>query len=84
MFPPVPRDSHTFKSKFKSRTSAERSSKQMFEDYAIENYESRSAMIRMAMATFAVVNIHLDARVKHNNFRFSAPMENKLLNIFVS
>lgn len=42
----------------------------MFEDYAIEEYDSRSAMMRTALAAFAVVNIHLDAWVKHTNISF--------------
>jgi len=75
MFPPVPRNSDAFKAKFKSRTSVERSNKRMFEDYAIEEYQSRSAMMRMSLATFSVVNIHLDAWVKHNKFSFCALME---------
>jgi len=70
MFSPVPRNSETFKSKFKTRTSIERSNKRMFEDYAIEYYESGSSMMRAALATFAVVNIHLDVWIKHTGFSF--------------
>jgi hypothetical protein len=33
----------------------------MFEDYAIEEYNSRSIMMKTALAAFSVVNIHLDA-----------------------
>ena len=72
MFPPVPRDSDAFKTKFKTRTSVERSNKRMFEDYAIEEYDSRSSMVRMSLATFAVVNTHLDAWVRHRSFNFNA------------
>lgn len=75
MFPPVPRGSHAFKNKFKTRTSVERSNKRMFEDYAIEEYGSRSTMMRMSLAAFAVVNIHLDAWVKHTSFSFSSMLE---------
>ncbi len=77
MFPPLPRDSNAFKTKFKTRTSVERSNKRMFKDYAIEHYQSRSTMMRMSLAAFAVVNIHLDAWVKHNSFSFCALMENQ-------
>jgi len=38
--------------------------------YSIENARSRSNMMRFGMATFAAVNIHLDAWVKHTNFSF--------------
>ncbi|MCQ1531841.1 hypothetical protein [Lutispora saccharofermentans] len=75
MFPPIPRGSDTFKTKFKSRTSVERSNKRMFIDYAIESYDSRSAMMRMSLATFAVINIHLDAWVKHKKFSFCSFIE---------
>lgn len=71
MFPPVPRDTQTFKDKFKTRTSVERSNKRMFEDYGIEEYDPRSAMIRTTLAGFSVVNIHLDAWVKHTSFKFT-------------
>lgn len=70
MFPPMPRSSDAFKAKFKTRTSVERSNKRMFIDYAIEEYGSRSSMMRTSLAAFAVVNIHLDAWVKHTNFSF--------------
>jgi len=70
MFTPVPRDSQAFKDKFKTRTSVERSNKRMFEDYAIEEYDSRSAMMRAALAAFSVINIHLDAWRKHTGFKF--------------
>mgnify|MGYP001011239796 CR=1 FL=1 len=68
MFTPIPRNSQTFKDIFKARTSVERSNKRMFIDYAIEDAYSRSSMMRFSMATFAVVNIHLDAWVKSKNF----------------
>ena len=71
MFPPVPRSSCAFKARFKTRTSVERSNKRMFTDYAIEEYGSRSSMMRMALAAFAVINIHLDAWVKNTNFSFT-------------
>jgi len=75
MFTPVPRDSEAFKEKFKTRTSVERSNKRMFEDYAIEEYDSRNAMMRTTLASFAVINIHLDAWVKNTNFSFVAFLE---------
>jgi len=70
MFPPVPRHTKAFKDKFKTRTSVERTNKRLFIDYNIERARSRSNMMRFAMATFAAVNIHLDAWVKHTNFSF--------------
>lgn len=68
MFTPIPRGSNAFKEKFKTRTSVERSNKRMFEDYGIEEYDARSTMMRTSLATFAVINIHLDAWVKHKEF----------------
>jgi len=64
MFTPVPRYSKAFRDKFKTRTSVERSNKRMFVDYSIENARSRSSLMRFAMATFSVINIHLDAWVR--------------------
>ena len=61
LFTPVPRNSEAFKEKFKTRTSVERGNKRMFEDYSIEEYDARSTMMRTALATFAVINTHLDA-----------------------
>lgn len=71
MFTPVPRDSETFRQKFKTRTSVERSNKRIFKDYAIEEYGARSAMMRTALAAFAVINIHLDAWIKHTKTSFA-------------
>lgn len=68
MFTPIPRDSQAFKDEFKTRTSVERSNKRMFIDYAIEEAHSRSSMMRFAIATFAAVNIHLDAWIKSRKF----------------
>ena len=65
LFPPVPRDTHLFKSTFKRRTSVERANKRIFEDYKVESYRSRSSRLRFSLATFAAVNIHLDAWIKH-------------------
>ena len=70
MFTPVPRHSQAFKDKFKTRTTVERTNKRLFEDYAIEDYGARSTMLRAALATFAAVNMHLDAWVKHKGFKF--------------
>ena len=75
MFTPVPRNTKAFKEKFKTRTTVERTNKRMFEDYAIEEYDARSAMIRTSLAAFAVVNIHLDAWVKHTGFKFAGLLE---------
>ncbi|OAA88835.1 hypothetical protein [Clostridium ljungdahlii] len=77
MFPPVPRNSEKFKDKFKTRTSVERSNKRMFNDYNIQEYKSRSAMLRMALATFSVINIHLDAWIKHTGFSFGNLIQSK-------
>jgi hypothetical protein len=71
MFTPIPRHSQAFKEKFKTRTSVERTNKRLFEDYAIEDYGTRSTMLRASIATFAAVNMHLDAWVKHRGFKFS-------------
>lgn len=65
---PVPRGSEAFNEKFKTRTSVERSHKRLFEDYDIEEYKARSSRQRFALATFAAVNVHLDAWVKHTGF----------------
>lgn len=81
MFPPVPRGSDAFKAKFKTRTSVERSNKRMFKDYTIKEYDARSSMMRMSLAAFAVVNIHLDAWVKHTKFSFNNTLQNKLRKI---
>lgn len=79
MFPPVPRSSEKFKDKFKTRTSVERSNKRMFNDYYIEEYKSRSAVLRMALATFSVINIHLDAWIKHTDFSFGNLIQSKAI-----
>lgn len=68
LFTPVPRKSKAFKDKFKTRTSVERSNKRMFIDYSIEDGRSRSSMMRFALATFAVINIHLDTWIKQLGF----------------
>lgn len=70
IFTPVPRCSKAFKEKFKTRTSVERSNKRLFEDYAIEEYDARSAMMRASLAALAVINIHLDAWIKHTATSF--------------
>jgi len=75
MFTPVPRDSDVFKEKYKTRTSVERSNKRMFVDYTIEEYSARSTMMRASLATFAVINIHLDAWIKHTGFSFIQLLE---------
>ena len=40
----------------------------MFIDYAIEDARSQSTMMRFAFATFSVINMHLDAWIKHKQF----------------
>ena len=68
LFPPVPRASPDFKAMFKRRTSVERSNKRILVDYSIEAGKCRSSKQRFARATLAVVNIHLDAWLKHTAF----------------
>lgn len=75
MFPPVPRYSQAFKDKFKTRTSVERSNKRMFVDYNIESMRSQSSKLRFSMATFSVINIHLDAWIKHLSFSLLTTLE---------
>lgn len=65
LFPPVPRSSKSFKIKFKRRTSVERTHKRIFEDYSIESGKMRSNKQRFSRATFAAINIHLDAWLKY-------------------
>jgi 5-carboxymethyl-2-hydroxymuconate isomerase len=62
------RNTQTFKKKFKTRTSVERSNKRILVDYNIEAGRCRSSKQRFARATFAAINIHLDAWVKHTGF----------------
>ncbi len=76
MFTPIPRHLQAFRVKFKTRTTVERTNKRLFEDYAIEDYGARSTMLRAAIATFAAVNMHLDAWVKHKGFKFSDLLKN--------
>ena len=68
LFPPVARDSTTFKKMFKRRTSVERSNKRILVDYNVETGKCRSSKQRFARATLAVANIHLDAWVRHTAF----------------
>ncbi|MCX8167291.1 MAG: hypothetical protein N3E37_05585, partial [Candidatus Micrarchaeota archaeon] len=68
LFLPVPRNTEAFKEKFKTRTSVERSNKRILVDYNIEAGNCRSSKQRFARATFAAINIHLDAWVKHQKF----------------
>lgn|GEM_PF-2867307 len=76
MFTPIPRHLQAFRVKFKTRTTVERTNKRLFEDYAIEDYGARSTMLRAALATFAAVNMRLDAWVKHKGFKFSDLLKN--------
>ncbi len=57
MFTPILRHSQAFKDKFKTRTSAERTNKRIFEDTSIEEYGARSTMQRTAWANFSAVNM---------------------------
>lgn len=68
LFPPIPRNTEAFKEKFKTRTSVERSNKRILVDYNIEAGKCRSSRQRFVRATFAAINIHLDAWVKHTGF----------------
>ncbi|HEY9060250.1 MAG TPA: hypothetical protein VIO64_07080, partial [Pseudobacteroides sp.] len=52
----------------KRRSSVERSFKRIFEDYCVESYNSQSNRLRFALATFAAINVHLDAWIKHEKF----------------
>jgi hypothetical protein len=65
LFPPVPRSSQTYKNKLKNRTSVERTHKRLFEDYQIRLGNMRSKKHRFSRATFAAINVHLDAWIKH-------------------
>lgn len=75
LFTPVPRHTDAFKNVFKRRTSVERSNKRMFIDYAIEDARSQSTMMRFAFATFSVINMHLDAWLKHKQFNILDQLE---------
>jgi hypothetical protein len=68
LFPPVPRNSESFKKKFKTRTSVERSNKRILVDYNVEAGRCRSSKQRFTRAVLAAANIHLDAWIKHTNF----------------
>ena len=68
LFPPVPRSSESFKKKFKTRTSVERSNKRILVDYNVEAGRCRSSKQRFTRAVLAAVNIHLDAWIKHTKF----------------
>jgi hypothetical protein len=75
MFPTVHRDSYEFKNTFKRRSSVERSFKRIFVDYSVELYSSQSNRLRFSLATFAAINIHLDAWVKYQKFSFFKLLE---------
>ena len=68
LFPPVARDSKTFKEMLKRRTTVERTHKRLFKDYDIEAGNCRSARERFTRAIMAAVNVHLDAWIKHTGF----------------
>lgn len=76
LFPPVPRHTETFKKMMNTRTSSERLNKRIFCDYDVEDAASRSTMMRFSMATFAAVNIHLDAWIKHMDFSIFKELTN--------
>jgi len=69
LYPPVPRHSKQFSDVFKRRSSVERTFKRLFIDYGIEEYKARSRAIRFSLATFAAVNMHLDAWLQHLSLR---------------
>jgi hypothetical protein len=68
LFPLIHRDSDEFKETFKRRSTVERSFKRIFDDYCVENYSSQSNRLRFSLATFAAINMHLDAWIKHEKF----------------
>lgn len=68
LFPPVSRGSKEFKDVLKRRTTVERTNKRLFIDYKIESGKSQSSKMRFTLATFAAINIHLDAWIKHLKF----------------
>jgi hypothetical protein len=71
----VHRDSDEFKETFKRRSSVERSFKKIFVDYCVESYDSQSNRLRFSLATFAAINTHLDAWIKHEKFSFYKLLE---------
>ena len=79
LFPPVPRKSDSFKAIFKRRTSVERSNKRILVDYNIEAGNCRSSKQRFCRATLAVINIHLDAWIKHSKFSVCSLLEHRAI-----
>jgi hypothetical protein len=77
LFTPVPRHSNVWRSKFKTRTSVERSHKRILVDYDIEAGKCRSSRQRFARAVFAAINVHLDAWIKHLNFNIIELIEHQ-------
>ena len=75
LFPLVHRDSDEFKETFKRRSCVERSFKRIFEDYCVESYSSQSNRLRFSLATFAAINVHLDAWIKHEKFSLYKALE---------
>lgn len=75
LFPLVHRNSDEFKEIYKRRSTVERSFKRIFEDYCVESYSSQSNRLRFSLATFAAINIHLDAWIKHEKFSFYKILE---------
>lgn len=77
LFSPIPRNSDAFKEIFKRRTSVERSNKRILVDYNIEAGKCRSSKQRFCRATFAAINIHLDAWLKHTGFLLTHLLKSK-------
>lgn len=75
LYPLIHRNSDEFKETFKRRSSVERSFKRIFEDYNVESYSSQSNRLRFSLATFAAINIHLDAWIKHEGFSLYKTLE---------
>ena len=65
LFPPLARDSETFKKKLRQRSGSERINKRVFVDYDVENGHMRDRKQRFFRAVIAAVNVHLDEWIKH-------------------
>jgi len=70
LFPPVARDSETFKEKLRQRSGSERINKRVFVDYDAESGHMRDRKQRFFRAVIASVNVHLDEWIKHYNVKW--------------
>ena len=70
LFPPVARQSETFREKLRQRSGAERVNKRIFVDYGVEKGHMRDRKQRFFRATLASVNIHLDVWIKHSSVQW--------------